>query len=118
MRCGIIEKDSVCVFMMLAEALAMVAYHYDHGIFVTPQLLQVRQKICECRIRIRDFAIVKMIFIGLRVGRRRLIGIMWVVEVKPDEMRAGRIRVHPFFCALEDVHASPLEPSQASFSQW
>src|SRR5207245_10711312 len=97
MRCGIIEKDSVCVFMMPAEALAMVAYHYDHGIFVTPPLLQVRQKICECRIRIRDFAVVKTIIIGLRVGRRRIIGIMWVVEVTPDETRLGHSRVNPFY---------------------
>src|SRR5215467_3060875 len=56
-----------------------------------------------------------MIFVSLRIWRRRLIGIVRIVEMNPDKMRTGRMRRHPFFCALHHIHAAPLDSPEAGF---
>ena len=90
MRGGVVEKNSVSVFVMLAQAFAMISDHDDQCILVAAALFQISDEVGQRRIGIGDLAVVQMIFVSLRIRRRRLVGIVRIVEVNPDEMGARR----------------------------
>ena len=101
------------VFVVLAQAFAVISDHDDERALVSSRVLQIRDEVGERRIGVGDFAIVKMIFVSPRVRRGWLVGIMGIVQMHPNEMRSGRMRFHPGLRVLDDVHSAPLDSSPA-----
>src|SRR5207302_10452090 len=60
-------------------------------------------------------AVVEAVFIGLRIRWGRLIGIVGIVEVDPDEMRAGGMRVEPRLRMFYHFGAAALDSIPAGF---
>src|SRR5260370_32570208 len=56
-----------------------------------------------------------MVFVFLRERRRRLVGIMRIVQVYPYEMRPSAVLLEPSFGVLDDFHAAALDASPALF---
>src|SRR5690349_9091573 len=52
---GVVEKNSMRIFVVLAQALAMISDHDDQGIVVAASFLQVRNKVGQRRIGVSDF---------------------------------------------------------------
>src|SRR5581483_1676040 len=71
------------------------------------------QEFSEGRVGIRDFAVVQASFVGLRVRSRRLVRIMWVVQMHPCEPRTSRMSIKPLFGVLDDISAAALHTSPA-----
>ena len=110
---GVVQKNSVRVLVMLTQAFAMISDYDDERVFVPASLLQIPDKAAQGRIGVGDLAVVQTIFISLRVRRGRFVGIVRIVEVDPNKMRAGGMRGHPGFRMLHNFHAAPLYPSPA-----
>src|ERR1041384_1137783 len=106
---GVIEKNSVSIFSVLAQSLAMIADYNHDGIVVPTSSFDKSEKFAESRISIGDFPVVQAIFVSLRIGRGRFVGIMRIVEMQPHEVRARRMRRQPLLGALHHVHAAALE---------
>src|SRR6266496_2344139 len=89
----------------------------DHDCTVIPAMrLQIPDEVAQGRVRIRNFAIVEAVLIGLRVGKRRLIRIMWIIEMYPDKLWSRRVRCEPLLSMRDHVHASPFHASPARFA--
>src|SRR5260370_22178117 len=56
-----------------------------------------------------------MVSVFLRERRRRLVGIVRIVQVHPYEMRPGAVLLEPSFGVLDDFHAAALDASPALF---
>ena len=85
MKRGIVQKDAVSLFTVLAESLAMVSDNDNQRGIVPPLFLQIVEECLQCRIRVRDLTIVGTMLIDLRVRGRRLVRIVWIVKMYPDE---------------------------------
>src|SRR2546423_7819585 len=80
-------------------------------------LFQIIQEMLQGRVGVGDLAIVGMVFIGLRIGRWRLVRIMWIVKVHPYKTRAGLMGAEPSFGAGNDIHATTFDPAPARFDR-
>src|ERR1700689_891686 len=56
-----------------------------------------------------------MILIQPRVRRGRLIRIVRIIEVHPDEVWSCRMRIQPRFGAVSNVHPAALYPAPSGF---
>src|ERR1700721_546886 len=56
-----------------------------------------------------------MIFIFFRKWRRRLVRIVWIVQMHPNEMRSGAMLFKPSFGVIDDFHAATLHASPVFF---
>jgi hypothetical protein len=67
------------VFLMLAQALAMVT-HSDHQRVPIPAMpLKAVEKTRQGRVGVCDFAVVKTILVSLGIGEWRLVGIVRII---------------------------------------
>ena len=97
--------------MVLSQTLSVICRHHYHRSLVPSLLLQVRNKLPQRRIRVRDLAIVQPVLILGRKRLRRLVRIVRVIQMHPHKMRARRLSVQPLFRPLHYFHAPPLQSS-------
>ena len=57
--------------MMLTKTFAVVAYHHNQSVAIFAACFEIRNEAREGRICIGDFPVVQMIFVDLRIRRRR-----------------------------------------------
>ena len=91
---GIVEKNSVRILAMLAEALAVIRKHGDQcvaGRFLTDGVEQT----AELMVGICNLAIVEAIFVLFPEGRRRLVRGVRIVDMHPQEIGLAGLRVQP-----------------------
>src|SRR5581483_1356070 len=86
-------------------------------IVVPAMLLQIVQEMLQGRVGVGDLAIVGILLIGLRIGRWRLVRVMWIVKVHPYKTRAGLMGAEPSFGVGNDVHAATFDPAPARFAR-
>src|SRR5882762_2218600 len=107
----IVKKNTVGIFVMLAEPLAVISDHNDQRSVVPTLFFQVREKVAQSRIGVGNLSVVESIFVDVGIRRRRFIRIVGVVKMRPYEVRAIRMLVEPGFRALLDFQSAALEPS-------
>src|SRR5258706_238573 len=61
----IVKKNTVGIFVMLAEPLAVISDHNDQRSVVPTLFFQVREKVAQSRIGVGNFAVVESIFVSL-----------------------------------------------------
>jgi hypothetical protein len=92
-----VEEDRVGGFSVLTEALAMVPDHADDGVVQEVVFIEVAQKLRDDRVRESDLCGVQIIGETPAKLRRRVIGLMGVVEVEPaKEGLAASATFKPF----------------------
>src|SRR6267154_5910211 len=111
MRGGIVKKNTVGIFVVLAQPLAMISDHNDQRSVIPTLFFEVREKVAESRIGVGNLSVVESIFVDVGVRRRRFVGIVGVVKMRPYEVRAIRMLAEPGFRVLLDFHSATLEPS-------
>ena len=109
----IVEKDAVSVLVMLAEPFSVISHHNNHCSLVPSLFLEVSKEVTQRRIRVRNFPVVEPALVSLSVRRRRLVRIMRVIKVQPDEMRRCGMGIEPRFRVLHDLHPAALDSSPA-----
>src|SRR5260221_8172704 len=107
----IVEENAVSVFVMLAESFSVIPHDNDHCSLIPALLLEVSKEVTQRRIRVGNFSVVEPVLVNFGIRRRRLVRIVWIVEVHPNKVCTGWGRVEPRFCALLYFHTSPLEAS-------
>ena len=70
---------------MRAQRFAMVGHHRDHGFVIEAVLAQRVQQFADAGVGVGDFSVVGLRREALLVGRRRVIGIVRVVQMDPEE---------------------------------
>src|SRR5258706_11622657 len=58
-----------------------------------------------------------MISIDVRIGRRRFIWIVRIIEMDPYKSRASGMRGQPSLCMAHNIHATPLNSPPARFAR-
>src|ERR1700678_482572 len=91
----------------------MIADYENDRILIETVFLEISDEVRQRGIRVSDLAIVKVPFISLRIRRRRLVRIVRIVEVHPQEVRARWMPSQPRLRTLGDVDASALDSSPA-----
>src|SRR5712672_1899921 len=106
----IVKKNAVGIFMMIAKPLAVISDHNDQRSVVPTLFFQVREKVAQSRIGVGNLSVVESIFVDVGVRRRRFVGIVGVVKMCPNEVRAIGMLVEPGFRMPLDFQSSALEP--------
>jgi len=107
-----VDEHGVRVLAVLAEALAVIADDRDDRRRETAGTIQPVEHRSDHFIVERDLAVVEASGKRLAERRRRIVGVMRVVQVKPREERRGRagVHVHPVERRGRRPVAAPLEP--------
>src|SRR6266850_1168629 len=111
----IVKKNTVGIFVVLAKSFAVISDHNDQRSVIPTLFFQIREKVAQSRIGVGNFAVVESIFVNGGVRRRRFVGIVGVVKMRPYEVRAIRMLVEPGLRALLDFQSATLEPSPSRF---
>src|SRR5882762_6854294 len=111
----IVKKNTVGIFVVLAQPLAVISDHNDQRSVVPTLFFEVREKVAESRIGVGNLAVVETIFVSIGIRRRWFIRIVGVVKVRPYEVRAIRMLAEPGFRVLLDFESAALEPSPSRF---
>src|ERR1019366_4713300 len=85
MESGIVEKEAVGVFSVLAEALAVVADNNNDCVLVGAGLLESGDEVAEREVGVGDLAVVEVLRVLLRKGRGRFVRIVGIEEMDPHE---------------------------------
>src|SRR5258708_39676777 len=115
---GMVGENAVSVFVVLAESFSVISHDNDHCSLVPALFLEVGKEVTQRRIRVGNFSVVEPVLVDFGIRRRRLIRIMRIVEVHPNEVSTGWVRVEPRFCALLYFHTSALDASPPGLSCW
>src|SRR3954447_17762655 len=116
MRGGVIEKDAVSLLLMLSQSLAVVSGDDDNGVVIPSVLLEIGNEVPEHGVRVGDLAVVQAVFVLVVERSRRLVGIMRIVEMHPDEVRPGGMSVQPLLSMLGDLGSPALYASPSFLS--
>ena len=99
---------------MFAQPFSVISHDHNHCSLIPSQFLEVSKEVAQRRIRIGNFPVVKPVLIS-EYGEG-IVRIVRIVEVHPNEVCTGRVRVEPRFCALLYFHTSALEASPSGRS--
>src|SRR6202166_644670 len=91
----IVEENAVSVFVMLAESFSVISHDNNHCSLIPSLFLEVSEEVTQCRIRVGNFSVVGPVLVNFGVRRRRLVRIVRIVEVHPNEVCTGWVRVEP-----------------------
>src|ERR1700685_2749644 len=95
-------------FTVFAKRFSMVSRDGNHGVLIERMVLQNLQKTPYDRIHIGDFPVIR--FRGISALERfwRIVGLVRIVKVKPDEKGFLRMMAEPSHCLVCDVFGSTL----------
>jgi hypothetical protein len=91
----VVEEDAVGVLAVLAEGLAVIARRHDERAVEVPPLPQPREEAGDGCVHRGDFAVVGLPREALGEGRRRVVGVVSVEEMDPEEDGAPWTAVEP-----------------------
>jgi len=64
---------------MFSETFTVIADHNNQRILILTAGFEISKEVCQRGIGIGDISIVEMIFVDLRLGSGRFVGIMRVI---------------------------------------
>jgi hypothetical protein len=99
------------VFEMFAQSFSVISHHNNHCSLIPSQFLEVSKEVIQRGICVGNFSVIEPVLVNFGIRRRRLVRIVRIVEVHPNEVCAVWVRVEPRFCALLYFHTSALEAS-------
>jgi hypothetical protein len=104
----IIQKHSVRALAVGAQRFAVIGHHRDHGFVIDAVLAQPFQQLAEAGVGVGDFSVVGLRRKTFLIGRRRVIGIMRVVQMNPEKEGFVRNLAEPSQGMLHHNLGSPL----------
>src|ERR1700686_4524219 len=85
MQGRVVDKKSVRLFSVLAQALPVITAQHNKRVLIEVLFLQKANEPAHLLVRKSDLAIIQTILVFRTEGRRRMVGIMWIVKVHPEE---------------------------------
>ena len=76
---------------MFKKLLAMIADNYNCQIIINTFCFEEIKKFADPMVEKGNFAVIRIVTVSFRVGGRRLVGIVGIVEMYPGEARTGRV---------------------------
>lgn len=93
---------------MRAERFTMVGHHRNHGFVIKAVLAQRVQQFADAGVGVGDFSVVELGSEALLVGRRRVVGIVRVVKMDPEEEWSIGNLAEPSQGVLDHDFGAPL----------
>ena len=79
----VVHEETVLLFSMLSQRLAVIAQGCDEGGIVELVLLEPDNQPAEFVIGVRDFTVIEMISVLRAIRFGRVVGAMRIVEMQP-----------------------------------
>ncbi len=92
---GVVDKEAMLVFAMLAQRFAMVAQEQNQTLLVELVPLEPSDQTAEFMIGIGDLSVIQMPSILAPIRFRRIVGAVRIVQMEPEEERSPRILLQP-----------------------
>ena len=106
---AVVQQVGVRQLVVLAHALAVVGRQHDQRAVVEAVALQPVEQRAEALVGVGDLAVVRPVREELVVGHRRVVRLVRVVVVDPQEERLALLRlVQPLEDRLVDARGAPL----------
>src|SRR5437016_1922598 len=102
---------------MFAQSFSVISHHNNHCSLIPSLFLEVSKEVTQRRIRVSNFSVVEPVLVNFGIRRRRLVRIVRIVEVHPNEVSTGCVRVEPRFCVLLYFHTTALDASPPGLSR-
>src|SRR5882724_8341718 len=99
---------------MLAQSFSVVSHHNNQCSLIPALFLQVSKEATQRRICVSNFSVVEPVLVSYGVRRRRVVWIVRIIQVQPNEMRPRWMRIEPRFRVLHHFHSPALKSSPAS----
>src|SRR5215469_1065551 len=116
MNCLVVKKQTMTLFTVFAERLAMVRNNCDQDLIVQTSFLQFREELSQYRIHICDLTVVRRGRISRFEWRLRIIRIVWIVKVQPNKEWSVWMFLEPCKSAIYDHNPPSLHALVAIFS--
>ena len=103
-------------FAVLSQRFAVVSRYDDERIVVPPLAPQIIQELAYDIVHVGDCPVVGLF--GIFAAKRfwRIVWVVCIPEVKPQEKRAPLLLAHPFERMSEGYFAAPLHGCFATFA--
>ncbi len=109
----VIKQHSMPLFSMFSERFSVIGRDCDDRVLVKAVPLQDGEEVSEHCVGICNFPVIRSGGIPLLEGRRRIIRIMGIVEMHPDEKRTGLVVTQPCERMIGDYFGPPLHAAVA-----
>src|SRR6266566_2278391 len=97
------------VFSMRAERFAVICHHRDQRLIVKPMLLECIKQLAYARVRVCNLTVIGLGCVVLFIGRRRIVRVMRIIEMHPQEKWPARHLAEPAESMIHDVPSPPLD---------
>src|SRR6185369_3986160 len=115
MCCRVVQKYAMGFFAMLAKTLAVFANDDDDRVLIQSFLFQIRNEIGDDRVCVCNLSVIRSVLVGLPKGIRRLVRIVWVIQMYPNEVRTCTVCAEPLFRMLHNFTAPSLNAPPTGF---
>ena len=105
----VVEKHSVRVLTVRPQRLAVIRHHRNQGFVVETVLAQRVQQFADAGVRISDFSVVGLRGVAFLEWRRRIVGVMRIVQMHPQEERPIGHLAEPSQGVIYHHRGAPLD---------
>src|SRR5262249_42332346 len=112
----IVKEHAVTLFAMLSECLSVIGHDGDDRVLVQTAASQKRQELAHRRVRVSNLTVVRLGSITTLIGFRRIVRVVRVVNMNPDEELAGWTPPEPCQRVVHDFSSAALYAAVAVFS--
>src|SRR4051794_25870318 len=85
MKGRIVDKEAMGLLPVFSESLPVISAEHNQGTVVCAPLLQIPEQASQLSIGECNFAIVRIGAVFLIERRWRVVGMMWVINMNPQE---------------------------------
>ena len=97
------------VLAVRTQRLSMIGHHRNQRFIEEPVLPQLRKQLAQRGICVRDLAVVRLRRIALFEWRRRVVGVVRIVEVNPEKERRVFELTEPAERMVDDHAGAPFD---------
>src|SRR6266853_4363781 len=105
----VVKENTVMMFAVFPERLAMIGHHGDNRIVVQAARSQTSKEFPHRRVGVSNFPIVRFRPKASLVGLRRFVGSVRIIAVHPNKEWAWPVRVEPTESAIDHCFGPALD---------
>ena len=113
----VVEEDAVGIFAMSAEGLAVIGGDGHDGVVIKAAGFQLAHEFADYLVFIGDGSVVRLGGVFAFVGLGRIVRVVGVVEMDPEEERAAGMLAEPGEGTGDDLAAAPLDGGVTIFAR-
>ena len=105
---GVVKEDTVRRFAVFAQALAVIAHHDNQSARGEAQLIEAIEQAPHLLVHVSNFAVVEVLRVQVLVRLGRVVRLVGIVVVRPEEELPLAILLQPVERAIGHHAGAPL----------